>query len=181
MDAATCLRQANDHRPSLVLEDGLFLRNLEPDYLKLRWGDKQYGYRVRTDWWQLEDAEGQSGLSVNFSECIHSEECSIRLHRQAARFRHVIRIQLVALAEAMGMELRAAHDPLWEPHPNPCHYNIVPLDAPIEDFVEGVHELLNDTFPAQKPKNDAEREQARLAQERYEALLIGVRDVVPAD
>jgi hypothetical protein len=178
MDAAACLASANMESVSTKVSEGAFYRNLEPGLVKQRYpGDKTF-HRIRTDKWRIRDAEGQSGLSVNLAACVRTPECSIRIHSHAERFAHVVEIDLEALAEALEMTLLAIHEPLGLPNANPCHFNIVPTDKSIDDFIESLKEFLEYTFPPAKPKNAEERAEAQRAQTRYDSVLILKRDVV---
>jgi len=138
-----------------------------------------FGYRVKwPNKWRLE--EHAEGVSVNERACLPASECSIRLHPYPELFRHVVGIGLEALSRACGYEVIAAHAPITEPaqHVNPCHYNLMPARAALDDFLVALRNILGEAFPTKLPQTAGEVEAAVRANAAYEAVFKIERNVM---
>jgi len=185
MDRSICLEslRAPTYSRGHSLFDGIFFKNMEADRVSKKYandGDPAvYGYRVRPDKWRWRDKNGD-GLSVNLEVCACCAACSIHIAPEPSRFMHVLRLDLGALVAELNIQLYASYDPIEppDPHPNPCHFNILPLDVSIEDLLVNLRDFLTNIFPKEFPGRDAEKQrQALQAKERYERVFLVIRNV----
>lgn len=184
MDRELCTKALRhpDCAPETERRDGHFIRNLDREGVKKRYGEDkdppEFGYKVRPEKWTWEKKREWRGLSVNLATCINGQHiCSILLHDKPHLFKHVVILDLEALSQEIGIVLVATYAPIEEPNPNPCHFNILPDDVPIGDMMKSLVEYLQFTFPLKFPRSDADREQALKAKKEYERVFQIVRNV----
>jgi hypothetical protein len=139
--------------------------------------DGLFGYRVHPEKWRWSDSD-EDGLSVTDASCARSASCAISFHPTPAKFEHVVKINIEALAEALGVGLAAVFDPIIEAPENPCHFLIVPTDVAIEDLLVPLREFMAEDFPP-GPKQPSRPEPIALAngaRQRYDRVFEIVRE-----
>jgi len=119
---------------------------------------------------------------VTEAVCARNPSCAIYFHPRPEQFEHVVKINLQALAEAIGVTLAAVFDPLTESPENPCHFVIVPTDVSIDDLLVSLGEFMADDFPPgpKQPRRDAGITAAERAREQYDsvfAIVLRAKDV----
>jgi hypothetical protein len=145
----------------------------------------EYGHRVRPDKWRWKDSDQEQGLSVTEAECARTAACAVYLHSSPEDFEHVVRIDLQALSEALGLSLVAVFDPVEDEPANPCHFVIMPTEVQVEDLLIQLPYFMADQFPpvrpgAQPPKKPRKPEdisKIREARARYDLVFQIVRNV----
>lgn len=184
-----CLACAD--RPSCAkgtrLAEGLFARNLGGDEVKKRYAKDgeppSLGRRLRPDKWRWEpqDTDTVDGLSVNSFACARTAPCSVLLHPDPDRFKHIAVVDLAALTQAVQLKIEAVYDPDPEGSENPCHFNLVPLGRSVEDLVMALKKW-NDAVcnPKEKlPRTPEETARAEAEREAYERVFQVHTDVWP--
>jgi hypothetical protein len=185
MSHAECLRnhastglQKGDRR-----SDGYYYRCLRKNDIKrlYRDDDELYGYRVHPEKWRWADCDGD-GLSVTEALCARSASCAIYFHPTPDEFKHVVKINIEALAEALGIALAAIFDPISEKPENPCHFVIVPTDAAIDDLLVPLRDFMGEDFPPgpKRPRRQEDVESANAARQRYDRVFEIVREAKSA-
>lgn len=183
MSYSECLRS---HQPIALSKgtqrsEGAYYRCLQKNDVKRRYAQddqETFGLRVRPDQWRWEDDE-EVGLSVSEVTCARTPYCAICFHPQPSLFQHAVRIDLAALSAAIDTALVAIFDPIGEPHQNPCHFIILPVDSSIDDLLVVLKEFMADDFPpGQKvPQSKDKLKQAEDAGERYTSVFTILRNV----
>ena len=184
MSHAGCLA---DHESTGLVKgdkrsDGHYYRCLRDNEVKriYRDDDARYGHRVRPDkWLGWSDRDQEDGLSVTDAACAKSVGCAIFFHHQPEKFRHVVRIDLSALSEEIGLSLTAIFDPVENDPQNPCHFFITTTDVSIDDLLVSLREFMADDFPPppKMPVHEPAISRAREARERYDRVFEIVCDV----
>lgn len=111
----------------------------------------EYGHRVRPEKWRWQDSDQEQGLSVTEAECARTATCAVYLHSRPEDFEHVVRIDLRALSETLGIALVAVFDPVEDLPANPCHFLIMPTEEQIEDLLIQLRSFMADEFPPVRP------------------------------
>jgi len=170
------------------MDDGEFFRNLKKEHIAKRYGndpdddDPRFGFRIHKKHWRY--ADRQSGpLSVNLRSCMHTERCSIALQPDGEDYFHVAILNLRAL-NASGLissRLVAQYSPIECPQ-NRCHFEIVPLDGTVLQWMH-LAVCLDTPFPSscKLPAAGQEHDQATAAYEQFQSYCRIVRWVRKKD
>jgi hypothetical protein len=158
-----------------LLTEGEFLRNLKKRHVVKRYEDDDnenpaYAFKLSPEYWK--SVERQSGgLSVNLRSCIHSEVCSIALHRPGGEhFFHVAILNLRAINDCgvLTSPVVAQYTPNDETN-NRCHFDLVSLDGTVLKWME-LRVFLDSPFPKTKvPSTDEEKSTAAAANAQYQS------------
>ncbi|MGD0899909.1 MAG: hypothetical protein ABR915_18910 [Thermoguttaceae bacterium] len=154
------------------VESGEFLRNLKKEHVVKRYaGDDDenpaYGFKLSKKHWKYADVQ-QGALSVNLRSCIRTERCSIALHPGGEDYFHVAIIDLGAInGSAVFPPLVAQYRPIEE-IPNRCHFEIIPRDGTVLQWME-VAVWLDAPFPpaAKLPATAKEKRTAAAEYAKY--------------
>lgn len=102
-------------------------------------------------------------------------------------YEHVVKIDLAALSAELNMVLVASYDPLPSPHevdlegeeplPNPCHFNILPKDEPIDVALIRLRDFLASCYPKAFPRSRDDITRADDALARYSRVFTFDRNV----
>ena len=139
-------------QPGDTLDAGEFFRNLKTEHVVKRYaGDDNenpvYGFKLHKSHWKYADRQ-QGPLSVNLCSCIHSEVCSIALHPGGKDYFHVAVINLGAINSLEALRdspFVAQYQPI-DAIPNRCHFEIVPRDGTVLQWM-AIGVLLEQPFP----------------------------------
>ena len=171
-----CLEKAIAERPSLAqtgrTAQGRYWRNLPANEVSFRYGDQsgQFGRRIKCLKWESNSFDG---LSVNGATC-SCAACSILLHNEPHRHRHVVCIDIAALSAMIDLAIEAVYMPLTKAEDgveNPCHYLLLPTEGRIEDFIVKLDRVAHSDFPADKPKTPEQRLAWEDAQARFSVVF----------
>lgn len=156
-----------------VVSEGKFFRNLKKEHIAKRYaGDDDdnpvYGFKLHKRHWKYADQQ-QGPLSVNLRSCIHSASCSIALHPDPdeKNYFHVATIDLGAFNESeifRSSPLVAQYQPI-DDIPNRCHFEIVPRDGTILQWMM-IGAALDEPFPPAN-KLPASVEDIKMATEQH--------------
>lgn len=164
---------------------GGFLRCLKGREVTKRYGDDrdvdpEFGWRLRPEKWRWKDSDGEEGLSCNLEGCFPCATCSISVHPAASQYRHVVTVDIEALSSELGMSVIAQYDPVSEEgQENPCHFNLLPEDEDIDDFLEALTRILERVWPKKFPRDQQNRSTAFEAKRRFELVFQLSRDALP--
>lgn len=174
------------------LREGTFWRNVKKNGVKKRYPDDSgvspvFGRKFdpRPDKWMWEK-EGRCGLSVNITTCVDAYG-SAQLHPTPDHFGHVVEIDLAALSDELGDVLLAQYTPVDEEeegtqHWNPCHFDIVPEEARLQDVLVKLKMLASSPdqgghWPAKLPRTEAETERALACKSRWDRVFVQIVDL----
>jgi hypothetical protein len=156
-----------------ILEDGEFFRNLKREHVRKRFTadldeNPRFGFRIHKSHWKYAEQQSAS-LSVNLRSCMHRECCSIALQPGGEHYYHVAILNLGAINDSrlIPSKLVAQYAPIGET--NRCHFEIVPLDGTVLQWMAlGVS--LDSPFPPpdKLPAPGAEEVKATLAYEEFQ-------------
>lgn len=141
--------------PGEVVSDGFFLRNLKKkeEATKRYPNDDDenpvYGFKLSTKFFN--NAAKNGDMSINESDCVLCEACSIAIHPHSSDYYHVAALDLGEINNCMADHpFVAQYDPIVEPTDrNMCHFELLPLNGSTQSL-HALQEFLNNPFPPGK-------------------------------
>ncbi|WP_437325541.1 hypothetical protein [Sorangium sp. So ce381] len=181
-DRQECIDRAN--KPELnrgaQLDGGKFVRILKNDEAPKRFEmddePPEFGYRVKPHEWRWEAVELDDGLSVNLESCVNTLRCAVLLHPKSEQFRHAVVIDLAALVDEIGIQIKAVYDPDPDGTQNPCHFNLVPVGKSVQDLKMAI-KLWHGRVFAPNRKRPRDTEKAQRERMQYARVFEIHRDV----
>jgi hypothetical protein len=168
--------------PGDTIDHGFYFRNLKKDHIRQRFErdneiNPKYGYILNKRHWR--DAARRGGqISVNLKTCMHSESCSIALHKGGDDYYHVVVINLEALNQIEDFRdspIIAQYDPIdgdASESKNLCHFELAPENSTVIDWMK-ISIILEDSFPPAKklPISEDDKKTAERDFTKYSAYF----------